>query len=97
MVNNKRLASANEEKVPKSVIVIGVTLILLILGWLSGANDYMYSYASCGRPPISASSFAASFSYELPGDEGYGPGPFQEYFCTEEDAQNAGYRRSNGE
>lgn len=84
-----------QEKVPKSVVVMGVVIVLLALGWIGGVNGYLITYIGCGKPPISASDFAASFSYEIPGDEGYGPGLFQKYFCTEDAARNAGYRRSS--
>lgn len=92
MTNNN---SNRNQKIPKSIIVVGVMIVLLVFGWLGGVNAYLTSYINCGKPPVSASDFAASFSYELPGDEGYGPGPFQQYFCTENQAQSAGYRRSS--
>ena len=93
--HSNKLTKTNDEKMPKSVVVIGIIIVAFILGWIGGVNGYVITYIGCGSPPVSASDFAASFSYELPGDEGYGPGPFQQYFCTENQAQSAGYRRSS--
>jgi hypothetical protein len=46
------------------------------------------------RLPVAATKFAAAYSYELPGEPLYGPSPFNEYFCTEQQAKNAGFRHS---
>lgn len=56
---------------------------------------YPIHYLKCGGPPIMATGFAAANVYRAPGDDGYGVNMFvTDYFCTEEQAQAAGFDRA---
>jgi hypothetical protein len=56
---------------------------------------YEQAVIVCGHQPVIATSFAAGYTHDLPGDPGYGPGMFSNtYHCSAKDAEAAGYRRS---
>lgn len=56
---------------------------------------YQQAVIACGHPPVIATNFAAGYTYDLPGDPGYGPNIFNDrYYCSTNDAEAAGYRRS---
>lgn len=79
----------------KVIIITSLVLLLLIIGVVSGQISYMTAYVKCGTAPINATKFAASRSYFLPGEQGYGPSPYNSaYFCTQTEAEEAGYRHS---
>lgn len=87
-------------KTKKSSRKIAYTALVVILGTLavlggigSGIIQYGLSAAACMKAPVAASSFMAGYSYDLPGDPGYGPSPFNKYYCTEQEAISAGFRR----
>jgi hypothetical protein len=81
---------------------LGVLAILLILygvslfvPLISPFSRYPLFVIYCRKLPIEASNFAASNSYSLPGDRTYRIDPFiDNYFCTEKQAQAAGFHRS---
>src|SRR5688500_16329277 len=83
----------------KKVAITSLVLIIILLGFFAGMGSGMLQYAAasmgCMRAPVTASRFMAGNSYELPGDEGYGPDIFSEYYCTEQQAKAAGFRRSS--
>jgi hypothetical protein len=75
-------------------ILFGIIGILLI-GTVTGLLPYSIAFARCLKPPILASTFAASYSYEMPGDSTYGPGPFiSAYYCSPSEAEAAGFQRT---
>lgn len=75
-------------------ILFGIICMLLI-GSVTGLLPYSIALVRCLKPPISASTFAASYSYEMPGDLGYGPGPFvSAYYCSPSEAEAAGFQRT---
>lgn len=48
----------------------------------------------CGHEPAIATEFAAGYTYDLPGDPGYGPSLFSAtFFCSAGEAEAAGYHR----
>ena len=56
---------------------------------------YLVAWARCGHRPAIASSFAASYTYRLPGDLDYGPNLFDDsYPCSAKGAEAAGYHRT---
>ena len=56
---------------------------------------YEQAVIACGHQPVIATKFAAGYTYDLPGDPGYGPSMFSNtYYCSAEDAEAGGYRRS---
>ena len=85
----------------KRYLIIGLALgavlllVLLLQLWRTGQLQYAFAYVRCGGQPVEAIDFAASYTYILPTDEGYGPGLFNKYYCAEQEAQAAGFRHSS--
>lgn len=90
----KKLAALSARKRALAGLASAVLALVLLAGLGNGYLQYSVAYVACGGRPISASSFAASYSYELPGESGYGPRVFNRYFCTEQQAKAAGFRHS---
>lgn len=59
------------------------------------AAQFAVAAVRCGHQPVEATSFAAADSYRIPGDVGYGPSLFSEYYCTEDDARAHGFHRTH--
>jgi hypothetical protein len=83
-------------------IAIAVGLVLIAPGLLVQAQPYIsfgLATTRCGHQPVIANSssfgyFSGENTYEMPGDDGYGPSlSTQHYYCTAADAELAGYRR----
>lgn len=68
-----------------------IVIVLLGIGLITGHTTYGLALIRCGRLPVSASRFMAGYSYVLPGESYYSVGPFQEYYCTQQEAQKAGF------
>jgi hypothetical protein len=87
------------EKTLKKKSIITLSFIILILGFFagigSGVLQYTFAAVRCMHAPVAASDFMAGYTYELPGEKGYGPSVFNKYYCTELDAKSAGFRHSN--
>ena len=86
---------------PKNPRLVAVIIVLvLVVGaalYFQGTIPFAYATIKCGHRPITATSFAAAYSYSRPGDPGYGPGPFVDhYYCTELEAIAGGYRGMEG-
>ena len=75
-------------------VSVWAIVILLSLNVFTGIVSYTLTFAWCMHPPITASKFAASYTYFRPGQAYYGPHAFGEYYCSEQDAQNAGFHSS---
>ena len=59
---------------PKSVVAIGIIIIVLIIGWIGGVIPYGIGYVTCGEPPATIPPLAgAGTKAELPGEEGMAP------------------------
>jgi hypothetical protein len=85
----------SRKKVSKeTVFLIYFILGLLIIGIPTGVNSFLFAYIKCGKPPVAATNFAAAHSYALPGEHGSGPHPFHKYYCSQAEAEQAGYRHS---
>ena len=83
----------------KKVILIltgtGVVLFLLFVGLVTGVLPFALNTIRCGKLPVVASRFAASYTYKIPGDPGYGPGLFDyDFFCSKEEAERSGFHHS---
>lgn len=88
-------------KKKKIVIVVSVLVVLAFILLVFVSTNIMafaYNTIRCGKMPVEASNFAASYSYSLPGDKDYeyGTGVLASYydFCTEAEAEAEGYSRS---
>ena len=81
-----KLTKTNDEKMPKSLIVMIVIFAALIIGWIFGGVPYTLKYMECGEAPatVSPGIVGASTRPELPGEEGYGPGLLKEYVCVKD-------------
>ena len=72
------------------VILLPVTLVVGFPAATWGLNA-----ARCGRRPAIASTFAAAYSYSLPGDDDYFPSILNNtYFCTAQEAEKGGFNRT---
>jgi hypothetical protein len=95
--------SKTNKKEPKKNLkkksIIALSFIILILGFFagigSGVLQYTFATIRCMSTPVAASDFMAGYTYELPGEKGYGPSIFNKYYCTEQGAKNAGFRHNN--
>lgn len=83
---HKRPLPPDQEKPPKSLIIIGLGIVLLILGWIFGVVPFTIKYVECGEPPatIPWGVAGASTKPELPGEEEYGPGILKGYVCAKD-------------
>lgn len=97
-VKSKTQKIQKKQSSKRAIIVLAS--ILVILGFLAGTGSGVLQYAlaavGCMGAPVAASRFMAGYSYELPGDQGYGPGVFNEYYCSEQEARSAGFHPSPG-
>ncbi|MBI3494620.1 hypothetical protein HY004_01390 [Candidatus Saccharibacteria bacterium] len=78
------------------VVIASIALIPILLfgGFISGVLPFAYGTLKCGHLPVKSSNFAASYSYDLPGDKEYGFEPLSDYeFCTAKEAEAEGYHR----
>jgi hypothetical protein len=78
--------------------VILIMPFILFIGSLfapltSPYSKYPLYVMKCGGQPITATNFAAAYDYSLPGDRTYRVGIFTQYFCSEQEAQAAGFNR----
>ena len=77
-------------------IVIGAALYIVacFIPYIQGYPLYPVYTIKCGRLPITASTFAGSNVYSLPGDFYYGPKlATDNMFCSEQEALAAGFHR----
>ncbi len=77
-----------------SVLSIVAILLVLFSPYVFSYLKYDYYYLRCGGSPVMATDFAASYTYKLPGQSGYKPTIFDEYYCTEAQAKAAGFHAS---
>lgn len=84
------------EKIRKVVfITVGIITAVLVLNLFTGIFNYTYGFIRCGKQPVAASRFGASYHYFVPGQHGYGVSPFMEYYCSTDDAKNEGFQPAN--
>lgn len=72
-------------------VTVWLIIILLTFNIFTGVLTYGAMTIRCMRLPVTASSFASGYHYFKPGQSGYGPNLFAQYYCTEDDARNAGF------
>jgi hypothetical protein len=95
---NKNAIKIPKLKITKRRMIISATVIvaLFFYGMGNGYLPYAVAAVKCGRAPVTATKFAASYSYVLPGEPGYGPGIFKVYYCTQADAVARGFHPAPG-
>lgn len=69
-----------------------LVVCLLVFNFFTGLISYGFTWTRCMRQPVTASRFMAGYQYYVPGNQGYGPDMFAEYYCTEADARAAGFQ-----
>lgn len=75
--------------------IILLYAISLITPFISPFTRLPIFLVKCGGLPVVATDFAAAYSYDKPGDRFYSIDiAAAEYFCTESEAQAAGYRHN---
>jgi hypothetical protein len=57
----------------KILLIVIVTVVLLIAGLVTGVLPFALNTISCGKLPVVGSTFAASYTYKVPGDPGVWP------------------------
>lgn len=77
------------------IIVVIVYIASLFTPFLSGYTQFPLYLIKCWGLPVEATRFAAGYTYELPSDKGYNRGLMfvTDYFCSEKNAQTAGFHR----
>jgi hypothetical protein len=89
---NKKKPARNKWHIAIAVLV-GLYIVSLFTPFIWPFTRYPYYLIKCGGYPISTSNFAAGSGYEIP-SEGYNVTPVvNHYFCTEQQAQAAGYTK----
>lgn len=81
---------------------ITLTLVALIIIYILGIINpitgpslrYPYMVFYCGQRPVVATDFMAAHQYETPDLKSYDVNMFSKFYCTEEEAQAAGYQKS---
>lgn len=86
---------SNKKKKSIKPFYIMVIILLLITNLFTGYITYGVVVAWCMKLPVTASGFSTSRSYFVPGQTGYGPNALRHYYCTEQDAINAGFYKSS--
>jgi len=75
-------------------IFLGIYIISLFTPFVSGYTQFPLYAVKCMGLPIEATSFAASYTYTVPGTAAYKIDiSTNYYFCTEAEAQEAGFRK----
>lgn len=74
-----------------TVIIAMIYIVSLFVPYVSNATRYPYYFIKCGGRPVTATDFAASRTYTVPNGQIY-YALDDVYFCTEQEAQAAGYR-----
>lgn len=92
-IPKKRFDIRKSKIIPVTILVVAGLLFASGSGYLG----YGLAFVRCGgHQPVIASNFAAAHSYILPGEKFYSPSVFSEYFCTQIEAEKAGFRPQAG-
>src|SRR5947209_8728649 len=75
-------------------IIIGVYTLSLCVPIISSYTKFPLYVIKCGKVPIAATDFAAASSYDTLGSKYYSLFFVNRYFCSEVEAQEAGYHRN---
>lgn len=75
-------------------VTFGVYILSLFTPYISNVTRYPVYFVKCGfRSPIAGITFAAAYSYTLPGEPNYEKFG-DEYFCTEAEAEAAEFHNN---
>jgi hypothetical protein len=84
-------------RIERITLVVGLVAVIVVTSPITVAwGIWVAAATTCGHPPVAASRFAAAYTYDTPGQSGYGVGLFPiivpDYYCTESDAQAHGFQ-----
>lgn len=78
-----------------AVAAVIVYLVLLVVPLASGMARYPIHIVRCGHLPLVGTTFAAAYSYTVPGSPSYMVTPFGDrFFCSRAEASAAGFHES---
>jgi hypothetical protein len=78
-----------------AVAAVVVYLVALVVPLASGMARYPLHIIRCGHLPLVGTTFAAAYSYTVPGSPEYMVTPFHDrFFCSREEASAAGFHES---
>jgi asparagine N-glycosylation enzyme membrane subunit Stt3 len=79
-----------------AVAAVVVYLVALVVPLASGMARYPLHIIRCGHLPVVGTTFAAGYTYTLPGNSAYEVTPFSDrFFCSREDATAHGFHESS--
>jgi len=87
----KKAVLAYSRKHTKAIVI---SSIIIVIAFMTNYPQYAIMTVWCGRQPVMATRFAASYHYFEPGDPYYSIDPFMQYYCTGQDAHGAGFNPS---
>lgn len=93
-ISKETTKESNGNKKHIKPFYVMVIVLLLIVNLFTGYVTYGVMTIWCMKLPVTATDFASSYTYYKPGQVGYGPNVFAQYYCSEEDALKAGFRPS---
>jgi hypothetical protein len=78
-----------------AVAAMVVYLVALLVPFASGMARYPLHIIRCGHLPVVGTTFAAGYTYTVPGSPAYAVTPFSDrFFCSREEASAAGFHES---
>jgi hypothetical protein len=79
-----------------AVAAVVVHLLALVVPFASGMARYPLHIARCGHLPVVGTTFAAGYTYTVPGSAAYQVTPFSDrFFCSPEEARAKGFHESS--
>jgi len=79
-----------------AVAAVVVYLVALVVPLASGMARYPLHIIRCGHLPVVGTTFAAGYSYTVPGSPAYQVTPFSDrFFCSAEEARAKGFHESS--
>ena len=99
MQNKPQITQTNPHRSIKKILIrislVIAIVVLFLLSYIYGLIPFAFGTAKCLGLPTETNDFMASYSYKVPGDEGYGIHPLASYkYCSAKDAAAHGYRHS---
>jgi asparagine N-glycosylation enzyme membrane subunit Stt3 len=79
-----------------AVAAVAVYLVTLVVPLASGMARYPLHVIRCGHLPVVGTTFAAGYTFTVPGSTAYEVTPFSDrFFCSREEAVAKGFHESS--
>jgi asparagine N-glycosylation enzyme membrane subunit Stt3 len=79
-----------------AVAAVVVYLVALVVPLASGMARYPLHIVRCGHLPLVGTTFAAGYTYTVPGSRAYEVTPFSDrFFCSRREAEAKGFHESS--